>query len=911
MINLHPIFVVNCHVCGRRSAMGFRLLLYSILLLHQLMVMGVSSSTCQSFLKAPDCAVGTSSGEQMECSWCIRESDSSQRDMEGNIKEVGKCVSVGERSVYEASNYTCTIFNEEVLAEAGTCRHGKGCTQGYTCSSSVIAPTTVKSTQVFIVGKQCVNRQMKCNNIASTIFKKYCKWGEKRDTMYWCPLSDELKESGNGNGFCVCASSEQNALSMLRSSTKEYQVSGNVNLCRVKEARVDKEAAYEELEATASSLKSRMAMQQGRKCLKNTKFQYTSATLEILYKNSMPSTQSVSHSNSACWLRKQWSLAKNYRSKSIGSSCSYMDSHECCLRNLGKGKSGCAWCMPTKFLDVEGPLEFPKTKEIIQLRQWKNATRLLYDWAKIDPQSTHKALNFINNKYVQQLQKERDVGVKLDTIKKRILDSLKMTSESPMSQTATMSLVFWFDFFDRQYFAKGLGAPPVAGISAACPNCKCVENVNVEHVEKNGYCCFYHQTKNVITAISSQNMITRKQPSSKAHYEWKIGAWGKCSKACGYGQAFRNVECIKVQDAEGADNETVSNKLCLLYGKVSLDNSGMPVDSKDCILSNCTRWKVEQLCNFSTCSPHAEISCQGQDPAGDWKVVNNSECEGRSASQTRVLPYIKDNEFLNHFVYIDAPSARPNVDLTNIESCCKDRYGYKWLASNWTGACNDGCYPADKPPTRIRPVTCVKYNLMKPEDPKNYIAEADQTLCSHAEKPATIDTCKTFTECLRWRATQYCEEGRSKMHAICEKELSLGKWKKVDDAQCLQKCPYAESENQVLEEKSLLELKALRIERMTPNSFECHEKSENIENQEDQIFLDVKRCKPTFSCRNTACEGSCKYKFEASEWSKCDNSTCGPPGETKKRVREVNCMAQCEMGSNKRKGKSVESMLES
>ena len=77
------------------------------------------------------------------------------------------------------------------------------------------------------------------------------------------------------------------------------------------------------------------------------------------------------------------------------------------------------------------------------------------------------------------------------------------------------------------------------------------------------------------------------------------------------------------------------------------------------------------------------------------------------------------------------------------------------------------------------------------------------------------------------------------MHAICEKELSLGKWKKVDDAQCLQKCPYAESENQVLEEKSLLELKALRIERMTPNSFECHEKSENIENQEDQIFLDV------------------------------------------------------------------------
>ena len=178
MINLHPIFVVNCHGCGRRSAMGFRLLLYSILMLHQLMVMSVSSSTCQSFLKAPDCAVGTSSGEQMECSWCIRESDSGQRDMEGNVKEVGKCVSVGERPVYEASNYTCTIFNEEVLAEAGTCRHGKGCTQGYTCSSSVIAPTTVKSTQVFIVGKQCVNRQMKCNNIASTIFKKYCKWGK-------------------------------------------------------------------------------------------------------------------------------------------------------------------------------------------------------------------------------------------------------------------------------------------------------------------------------------------------------------------------------------------------------------------------------------------------------------------------------------------------------------------------------------------------------------------------------------------------------------------------------------------------------------------------------------------------------------------------------------------------------------
>ena len=175
--------------------------------------------------------------------------------------------------------------------------------------------------------------------------------------------------------------------------------------------------------------------------------------------------------------------------------------------------------------------------------------------------------------------------------------------------------------------------------------------------------------------------------------------------------------------------------------------------------------------------------------------------------------HILDNEFLNHVVYIDAPSARPNVDLTNIDSCCKDRYGYKYLQAIGLGSVTkDAILPIN--PRRIRPVTCVKYNLMKPEDPKNYIAEADQTLCSHAEKPATIDTCKTFTECLRWRATQYCEEGRSKMHAICEKEFSLGKWKKVDDAQCLQKCPYTGSENQVLEEESLLELKALRTEKM-------------------------------------------------------------------------------------------------
>ena len=180
-------------------------------------------------------------------------------------------------------------------------------------------------------------------------------------------------------------------------------------------------------------------------------------------------------------------------------------------------------------------------------------------------------------------------------------------------------------------------------------------------------------------------------------------------------------------------------------------------------------------------------SCRG------LKVVNNSECEGRSASQTRVLPYIKDNEFLNHFVYIDAPSARPNVDLTNIESCCKDRYGYKWFASNWLGITTDATLQIN--PERIRPVTCqIQFNETR--RPKNYIAEADQTLCSHAEKPATIDTCKTFTECLRWRATQYCEEGRSKMHAICEKELSLenGKsgWCTVSS-----EMPIRESENQV------------------------------------------------------------------------------------------------------------------
>ena len=99
VIHLHLIFEGSCHVSGRRSAMGFRLLLYSTMMLQQLMVMRASSLTCQSFLKAPDCAVGTFNGEQVECSWCIRESDSSQRDKEGNIKEVGKCVSAGERPV--------------------------------------------------------------------------------------------------------------------------------------------------------------------------------------------------------------------------------------------------------------------------------------------------------------------------------------------------------------------------------------------------------------------------------------------------------------------------------------------------------------------------------------------------------------------------------------------------------------------------------------------------------------------------------------------------------------------------------------------------------------------------------------------------------------------------------------------
>ena len=76
--------------------------------------------------------------------------------------------------------------------------------------------------------------------------------------------------------------------------------------------------------------------------------------------------------------------------------------------------------------------------------------------------------------------------------------------------------------------------------------------------------------------------------------------------------------------------------------------------------------------------------------------------------------------------------------------------------------------------------------------------------------------------------------------------------------------------------KSLLELKALRTEKMT-NSFECHENSENIENQRIRYFLMLNVVSLHLVAEHRLREAvntNLKPRMV-----KCDNSTCGHPGK--------------------------------
>ena len=353
------------------------------------------SATCRKLVGASDCAVGTLNGVQLSCSWCTKESENRDRDSTGNILESGECVDVGEQNVYEATNYTCTAFDEDVESHVGSCRHGDSCREGYSCHTSVTAPLSIQSNNVYIVSKQCINRQMECINRDSNVFTEHCIWGEKRESMYWCPTKLENRKKMKGEGFCVCASSEQNALSMIRSSSKEYTVKGELRLCKVKESSVPAELANDEIEATKASVKSIVSKQSSRVCLRKQKFQHASKILNVLYdRKDTGSPNNVD----MCWMRNQWVDAKGSKTKFLSkTSCAGSNSHECCLRNLGTEKSDCAWCMPQNFLEKEGMVDFPEIKETLALTHWLNATKLLYNWIKKDPQSIERSMIFFNN----------------------------------------------------------------------------------------------------------------------------------------------------------------------------------------------------------------------------------------------------------------------------------------------------------------------------------------------------------------------------------------------------------------------------------------------------------------------------------------------------------------------------------
>lgn len=272
------------------------------------------------------------------------------------------------------------------------------------------------------------------------------------------------------------------------------------------------------------------------------------------------------------------------------------------------------------------------------------------------------------------MQTYRKEGAKLRSLKKKIQNSRHNPAAIVMSQTAIFVLTFWFDYFDRQRLSKGLGVPPVADIASACPDCKCVNNADIDYVEEKGYCCFHNQqmpNNKVFDEANNQHTTNNKaleegkNTSSNANrdtfrYEWKVNPWGKCDRDCGVGEQRRIVECIKFGYDESVENETVNNDLCvksnsilrkfknkifLKLGMGERQRDMKPAESQPCKVSSCSQWEVKQFCNRTTCTPSSNISCRIKNDKGDWIRSDDTDC-------TTVLKSVCTHTYIVYLTHI-------------------------------------------------------------------------------------------------------------------------------------------------------------------------------------------------------------------------------------------------------------------
>lgn len=342
-------------------------------------------------------------------------------------------------------------------------------------------------------------------------------------------------------------------------------------------------------------------------------------------------------------------------------------------------------------------------------------------------------------------------------------------------------------------------------------------------------------------------------------YGWIYGTYGECSEECGGGHQVRNVTCARTSDLE-----PVSEYLC--------DPRQRPETNMTCNEQPCqASWQVGDWtpCTSSCGTPgwqFRHVYCGQKFTEGRLSVVNNSICTDAVGSPPDSVRECNQNEVCATWLVEDwTPCSKlcgvghqyrkvrchimndGEVNILDDSACSEEKpdsekpceqipcSGVDWVASDWNG-CGITCDQTEE----SRSVLCVsqKGKVVKEE------------YCSAARKPEITRSCSEIVSCeYKWYASEWSECSAECGIGTMTREVFCGTW----------------------------ETGSLTV----TNETDCDAETR---------FSVTKQCNSTESC---------KAKWFAGPWSRCDKE-CG--GGTKNRkifcyIGDKRAKLQCDVNS--------------
>jgi len=209
------------------------------------------------------------------------------------------------------------------------------------------------------------------------------------------------------------------------------------------------------------------------------------------------------------------------------------------------------------------------------------------------------------------------------------------------------------------------------------------------------------------------------------HVQWKVTAWGQCSRKCAIGKQRRTVECARIDDGS-----YIGDDLCLRKSK---------------------KPAAERSCNTHPCQPEWYQS--------DWSSCSRT-C-GKGIQKRKIYCRRKVSPFRFESLS-DSSCSRDKPSGATQRSCNAIICHAEWKPTAWS-QCSSTCAGGVKK----RSLICKRRNDL------GRMVVAPEIHCHHAPKPLTIMDCNSDVPCptsaplMRYRGLGCFKDGRVE-HAIPE-----------------------------------------------------------------------------------------------------------------------------------------------